>query len=285
MGSKLSIITDEISQDFEEVLQIAQGFGIKDVEVRGVWGKNIALFEDEDLQKMNALLKKYEMGISMVSGPFGKSLLPGSLFDIFHKKKNFTLNPEYNLSLFDRIVEISDILGTDIIRVFNFFKFGVRSSKQKNWDKMKKYIRKYAKKAEQKGKILMLENEHVCFADNIENTFKILKEIDSPALKLNLDPGNFYSAKDGVVPEDYRIFYENEMVGYMHIKDPVGRIPIIGSNFGVVGEGKIDYESLISQALNYDYKGYFSLETHCLKNKKDVSLKSLEYLSHLLKQG
>jgi len=50
MGSKLSIITDEISQDFEEVLQIAQGFGIKDVEVRGVWGKNIALFEDEDLK-------------------------------------------------------------------------------------------------------------------------------------------------------------------------------------------------------------------------------------------
>ena len=280
--SRLSFITDEITQDFEKALKIAQDYGITSVEVRKVWGKNIVEFSDEDLNRMNELLDKYSMSISVIAGPFGKCLLPGSRFDWFKSKKNFTLNPRYNLLLFDRLVEISDVLKCNNLRCFNFFKFGVKHKDTKGFQKALSELRPYVEKAESLGKILLLENEHVCFADTIKNTYRYLKEMGSDALKLNLDPGNFYSAKEGTTVEDYEFLYEDDLVAHLHIKDPYKKVPLLGSLFGVVGEGRINYDLLISQALDHNYEGYFSLETHSATRGEEISKKSLDYLSKLL---
>ncbi len=282
LRSQLSLITDEISQDFEHVVKIAKTYNIKAVEVRGVWGKNISLFSDEDIKRMKKILQKYDMKISVVSGPFAKCLLPGSRFDIFKKKKNSTLNPHYNLSLFDRLMEITDELNCSMMRIFNFFTFGSKAHSQKAWDTMINTLRPFVKRAEEQGKILVLENEHVTFADNVENCLKIIKQINSSSLKLNLDPGNFYSAREGTDPNTYQVLYDEDVVGHMHIKDAIKKIPIVGSLFGVVGEGRINYRALLEQAVNNNYQGFFALETHCLKNKEEISLKSLEYLANLL---
>ena len=88
---QFTVITDEISQDFEEALQVAQKYGIKDVEIRKVWDTNISMFSDEQLEEMKKLLDTNKMGVSMISGPFAKCLLPGSRFDRFKKKENFNL--------------------------------------------------------------------------------------------------------------------------------------------------------------------------------------------------
>jgi len=277
---KLSLITDEISQDFDKVLGIAKQYGLKKVEVRMVWGKNIALFTDENIQKMKDSLKLHDMGISMISGPFGKCFLPSSRF-AKHDKKSFARNPEYNLSHFNRLLDIANQLGTKFIRIFNFFKSS-RKVREKDWAEMKSLLLPYIKRAEKEGFILMLENEHVCFADNIANTKRFLSEIQSPAIKLNLDPGNFFSAKEKTTPETFEWFYKHDLVGYMHIKDPIRRLPMIGGIFGIVGQGKINYKDLIHQAIDSGFDGFFSLETHCLKNKEENSVKSLDYLRNIL---
>jgi sugar phosphate isomerase/epimerase len=277
--AQLSVITDEISQDFEEALQIAQQFDIQQVELRSIWRKNIARFSDVELLKLKELLKKYQMKISVISGPFAKCFLPSSRLS--SKNESFDRNSAYNLSFFDRLVEISDYFDTNVIRIFNFFNPAMKIKEEK-WTEMIDLITPFVEKAEKLGKILVVENEHVCFANNVANTLKFLKHFNSKALKLNLDPGNFFSMKERTTPDAYQTLYDNGFVIHIHIKDPQFRIPLIGGFFGVVGQGKIDYEPLLTQAIDNGYKGAFALETHALKNKKQKSIESLQYLHEIL---
>ena len=139
-------------------------------------------------------------------------------------------------------------------------------------------------KAEKKNKILLLENESIAFADTIANTLRFLDEIDSPAVKLNLDPGNFFTVKQPTDPEAYEVFYKRGFVQHMHIKDARTRILKLHSLFDIVGTGKINYKDILQQAVDHDYTGYFSLETHASSNLMQKSVASLRFLKELLEK-
>jgi sugar phosphate isomerase/epimerase len=131
--------------------------------------------------------------------------------------------------------------------------------------------------------VLLLENEQITFAETIAHTLRFFDEIgNSPAIKLNLDPGNFFSAHEPVTPDAYEPFYQRELVAHIHVKDPKFRIPFAGSFFDVVGEGKINYKALFQQAIEHNYTGLFSLETHAPRNKEKISTKSLKNLTEML---
>jgi sugar phosphate isomerase/epimerase len=282
IASHLSVITDEISQDLAYALDVAQQFGINVVELRSIQHKNIALFTDDELQALKDVLGKRGMKVNVVSGPFAKCVLPDSRWA---KKSgtSFSRNPTYNLGFFDRLAEIATFFGTPFIRVFNFLRFGV-GSLETGWVKMKETLCPYIQKAEQLGKILVLENDTGFFADTVARTRRFFEEVRSPALKLNLDPGNFFSVKSPTTPDAYQWFYDQGLVAHMHVKDARRRFPLIGGSWGVVGEGSINYKALFKQAMDSGFKGFFSLETHVLKNKEEKSVKSLHHLTRMLQE-
>lgn len=277
---QLCVITDEISQDFEHALDVALEYGVKVVDLRKIWNKNIALFTEVELNKLKEALDKRNMKVAVITGPFGKCFLPGAKFT--SKKESFMRNPDYNLGRFDHLVEISDFFNTPYIRIFGFAIFGYRS-KEKRWQKMKDCLIPYIEKAEELNKILLIENDLGMNVATIEETKRFFKEISSDNIKLVLDPGNYFMKRELTTPEAYEYFYENDLVGHLHIKDPKKKLPI-AATFGIVGEGKIDYFPLFKQAINHGYKGYFSLETHSIKNKEDISRKSFEYMVKWLNQ-
>jgi sugar phosphate isomerase/epimerase len=278
---QLTVITDELTQDFRQALNLADSIGLKTVEIRKIWNKNIALFTDDDLQRMKKYLNKKNMKISVISSPFGKCVLPNSLWAT-NKTASMSRNPNYNMSFFDRIVEIANFFDTPYIRFFNFLKMG--PSSEKKWREMITLLKPYAQKAEKQKKILLLENESVAFSDTIANTIRFLDEINSPAVKLNLDPGNFFSVNQPTSPEAYKVFYDRNWVQHMHIKDARNRLLNLHSVFDVVGTGKINYKDLIQQALDNNYTGYFSLETHSPSNLMQKSVTSLRYLKDLMEK-
>src|SRR5690348_10861648 len=58
---KLSVITDEITQDFGHALEIAaREFGLTHVELRTLWNKNIINLDEKETADVRGLLKKYE---------------------------------------------------------------------------------------------------------------------------------------------------------------------------------------------------------------------------------
>ncbi len=281
VNNHLSVITDEISQDLAHALDVAQRFGINVVEVRNIWHKNIALFTDDELGRVKDMLAPRGMKVNVVSGPFAKCVLPGSRW-AKDAGTSFARNPTYNLGCFDRLVKIATFFDTPFLRIFNFLKFGAGGF-EKGWARMKDTLRPYIERAEQLGKIFVLENDIGFHADTVEHTRRFFEEMRSPALRLNLDPGNYFSVKSPTTPAAFQWFYDAGLVAHMHVKDARRRFPFIGGNWGVVGEGRIDYRSLFKQALDHGFKGYFSLETHALKNKEAKSIKSLEHLTQILR--
>ena len=278
---QLSVITDEISQDFERALDVALEYGVKTVDLRTIWNKNITFFTDDELAKLKDLLDERKMKIGVITGPIGKTMLPISKFA--KDKESLMRNPTYNLGFFDRIFEISDFFQTPHIRIFTFLRLGVKSEEE-GWNKMIELLSPWIEKAEKRSKTLHVENDLGMLVGTIEQTKRFFEQIDSKNVKLLLDPGNYFMEKDLTTSEAYEPFYEKDIVGHMHIKDPKRKLPVAGATFTVVGEGHIDYRLLLKQALDHDYKGNFILETHSIRNKEEVSKKSLENLSNWLKE-
>src|SRR5277367_2108900 len=77
---KLGIITDEVSQDFEQALVWAKGFGLHWVELRFLWNKYVVDLPPDDVKRAKDLLDKYQMKVSVVDSPYFKTLLPRTQF-------------------------------------------------------------------------------------------------------------------------------------------------------------------------------------------------------------
>jgi len=277
---QLCVITDEIGQDFEHCLDVAAEYGVKAVDLRKIWKKNIANFTDDELEKLKVALDKRGMKVIVITGPIGKCLAPNARFSRDEGESSMR-NPEFNVSQFDRLVEISNFFNTPYIRIFSFFRTGVKD-KEKGWNDVIELLKPLATKAEKLNKILLLENDFGMFVYDFKTTLRFFKEIDSPAFKLILDPGNYWVEKEATTTEAFQFLYDKNLVGHMHVKDPHKRRPLLGAKFDIVGEGNIDYKSLFKQAIDNGFTGYFSLETHALRNKEAISRKSLENMAKWL---
>ena len=67
---KLSVITDEISQDFEHALDVMAEYGVTGAELRGLWSVNIA-----DLSANDVIL-----GETLARRPGNVRHLPGDTY-------------------------------------------------------------------------------------------------------------------------------------------------------------------------------------------------------------
>ena len=73
----LGVITDEISEDLEHALAVCRDLGIRDVELRSIWGTSIVEVRDDDLQRVDALLRKDGFSVSGIASPFLKCHIAG----------------------------------------------------------------------------------------------------------------------------------------------------------------------------------------------------------------
>jgi len=59
---KISVITDEISQDFGHACEVAsEEFGMNWVEIRGLWNKNIMALDAKEIAEARRLLERYRV--------------------------------------------------------------------------------------------------------------------------------------------------------------------------------------------------------------------------------
>src|SRR5260370_31858020 len=76
---KLSVITDEITQDFGHALEVAaKEFGVGFVEIRGLWNKNIVNLDEKEIAEAKALLGKYDLKVTDIASPLFKVDWPGA---------------------------------------------------------------------------------------------------------------------------------------------------------------------------------------------------------------
>jgi sugar phosphate isomerase/epimerase len=254
---KLSVITDEISQDLEHAVRVMQEYGVTGAELRGLWNVNIADIDDSTARRTKRILDANGIQVCSIASPFYKC----DLFeDGAEVKGPMHLATPRDLSeqmdMLHRCVDLSHFFGTPIIRVFSFWRRGDLTPEIE-----KRLIDSFAepvKLAEQEGVILALENEHSCYLGTGAQAARVTRAIGSPHLRICWDPGNALCAGETPYPDGYEAV--RGMIAHVHVKDGVledGEV-----RFVVIGDGVIDYAGQFDALRRDGYTGWISLETH-----------------------
>ncbi len=258
---KLSIITDEISQDLGHALEIAsKEFGMSFVELRGLWNKNIINLDPNEIAEAQKLLQKYGLQVTDIASPLFKTDWPGA-----PKSKFSPATPQFGADypyekqpeVLERAVAIGKALGTNRIRCFDFWRLDDPAPHR---SAMNDVLRKSAEDASKKDAILLLENEFACNTATGAEAARTLAAVQSPNLLLNWDPGNAAYRGEIAFPDGFQKL-PKERIGHVHCKDAVRKTD--GTyEWAAMGRGIIDYIGQFRALAQAGYRGTMSLETH-----------------------
>ena len=234
----LSAFADEYADDLKEQCEALSGFGIGNIELRGVNGKNISVLTESEVKETKKILDDYGIEVSSIGSPLGKIDIKGDLNGHYETAK--------------RVYETANILGAKNVRIFSFY------SKETPFDKCNSEIyaglEKLVDLSDDTGLTLCHENEALIYGESPEKCLEIA-EYFGGRIKCVFDMGNF--VLDGYEPlSAYKLLFD--YIEYFHIKDAffTGAIVPAGK-----GEAKIK-EILDDYKQNGRKDTFITLEPH-----------------------
>jgi sugar phosphate isomerase/epimerase len=269
MPLRNSIITDQLSMDFEKALSIAKG-DFDWVEIHSLWGKTIEDIDEEEARQMELLLKKYSLGVSCLSTTL---YLMCPLYTTVENLEKFsdrfllsTGSMREHLEMLRRCIELADRFSTDVVRIFPFRREkGVQKEFPQMVEDMSSALADAVALAEKRGKCLAIENCPHSYLPRGNMTFELANCVKSGSLKLLYDIGNSYKAARWVNPEEFR--GEGIEEEYLRIK---GRIQHFhfkdyrktdrGFEHAAFGEGDVGYKELAASIVRDGGDKCISLE-------------------------
>jgi L-ribulose-5-phosphate 3-epimerase len=259
---RLSVINDEISQDFDHACSVAANdFGLNWIELRGMWGKNITDLNSDEVDQARKILEKYKLRVTDIASPLFKVNWPGAP-QSSHGPKRDEFHADFDFkqqdNVLDRCIELTKAFQTDRIRCFDFWRLDDPTPYRAA---INDKLRQAAQTCAKHNLILLLENEMACNTGSGKEAAQVLHEIREPNFMLNWDPGNSATFPgDTPYPDDYRLL-PKERIGHCHCKDTI-RKPEGKFEWAPVGGGIIDW---VGQFRAFQRDGYHyavSLETH-----------------------
>ncbi|HXY23879.1 MAG TPA: sugar phosphate isomerase/epimerase family protein [Candidatus Acidoferrum sp.] len=283
---KLSVITDEITQDFGHALEIASHeFGLGHVELRTLWDKNIINLNEKELAEARRLLEKFELRVTDIASPLFKTDWPGAPKSQYSPGK-----PQYGADytfeqqgeVLERSIAVAKALGTDRIRCFDFWRL---EDPKPFRGAMDEKLHETAAAVAPKNITLLLENEFACNTATGAEAGRTLRAVTAPNFKLNWDPGNAAYRGETAFPDGFEKIPEDR-IGHMHCKDVVRKADG-GFEWAAMGRGLIDYEGQFRAMLKMGYTGTMSLETHWrgAGSAEESSRQSMAGMKALLKKA
>ncbi len=261
---KLGVISDELSPDLEEALQIMKGFGLSWVEVRTVWGVYNTYASPQQVEKIKELLKKYSFRVSVVDTALYKCALPGTTS--VKGEKDFRPYSE-QMDLLKRAIDRAHDLGTDKLRVFAFWRV---PNPEGHYPRISEELAKAAEVARASHVRLLLEDEGSCNVGNGHELARMLKLVPASNFGANWDVGNGYWNGEVTFPDGYAAL-DKKRIWHMHVKD-VGCVPSKaprategqpGSHechTAIVGTGEVDLLGQFRALVRDGYQETMSLE-------------------------
>ena len=257
---KISVITDEISQDFGHACELAsQQFGMGWVEIRSLWNTNIANLDSKEIAEAIGILKKNDLRVSNIASPLFKVDWPGAPKSKFGQERDqFNANFTYEQQgeVLDRGIELAKRFGADRIRCFDFWRLEDQTAYRKAIDET---LYNAAEKAGKAGLVLILENEFACNTATGAEAAKTLAGVPSRHFMLNWDPGNAAKLGEKPYPDAYDLL-PKDRIGHCHCKDVTKTDT--GYDWAAIGKGIIDWAGQFAALKRDGYRRAVSLETH-----------------------
>ena len=257
---ELSVITDEISSDFDHACYVASSeFGLQWVELRALWGKNIADLNSDDVSRAQAILAKYNLRVTDIASPLFKVDwlgAPRSKFSTQHDSFAATADFKKQDEVLAACIALAKQFKTGKIRCFDFWRLDDVSPFRAAIDDK---LRTAAETARKQGIELIIENEQECNTATAPEAVRLLAAV--PPLNLNWDPANAVMTGElDAFPAGWALL-PKERIHHCHCKNAVrnadGKVA-----WSPVDIGLIDWTAQFRALKSIGYRNAVSLETH-----------------------
>lgn len=257
---KLSVITNEISEDFDHACSVAaKDFGMQWVELRTMWGKNIVDLNAEDISRVQAILAKYNLRVTDIASPLFKVDWPGAPRSKYSSQHdNFAANTESKKQddVLNTCIELAKQFKTDKIRCFDFLRLDDVAPYRAAIDEK---LRSACETARKQGIMLVIENEQSCNTATAPEAARTLAAV--PPLMLNWDPANAaYTGEVDAFPTGWALL-PKDRIHHCHCKNTV-RNAAGKMAWSPVDIGFIDWVAQFRALKQIGYHNAVSLETH-----------------------
>jgi sugar phosphate isomerase/epimerase len=246
---RLSVITDEVSQDFQRVVDVCKQYGVQQVEPRSIWDTPPHKLTDEQLITIRRILNSAGLSACAIASPFLKC-------DLGDKQAY-----QDHLNILRRCVQMCHFFDCQIIRGFTFWKTGPA---EKVWQQLLDAYAEPIRICEAEDVYIGIENEASTHIGSAAEAERLYKDTNHPRIRAIWDPANEVYAADGELPFPTAFERMRPFMIHMHIKDAV-RDPDedAGARCVPVGDGGyIDYPAQLQALIDMGYEGACSLETH-----------------------
>lgn len=257
----LSILTDEISQDFGHACEIASGeFGMSFVDLREAAGTNIMKWDAAQIAEARQLLDRFTLRVACIASPVFKVDWPGAPKSPHSPARDqfgadFTVDQQNDL--LEHAFDLARTFNTDRIRIFDFWRLDDQRPHRQAIDEV---IRGAAAKAGKRGLTLVLENEYACNTATGSEAARLLAAIPDKALEITWDPGNAQFRDETPYPGGYAALPKGR-IGHVHCKD-AARGADGKWQWMAMGRGVIDWAGQFRALKNDGYRHACTLETH-----------------------
>jgi L-ribulose-5-phosphate 3-epimerase len=256
---KLSVLTDEITQDFGRACEIvANEFGLGWVDLRALWGKNIVDLDEQRIAEAKSLLKQFNLRVGCIAGPlFKTSFRSAPTSDFAPKGEKADEAFDRQDKVLERELELAKVFEAGSVRCFDFWRLKDPKPFRAQMDEK---LKQAAEACRKQDLILLLENEHACNTATAAESVRTLEAVQAANFKLIWDPGNAFFAGEKPFPDGYDLL-PKERIGLVHCKD-ARRKSEGKSEFAAMGGGVIDYVGQFRALKRDGFAGLVTLETH-----------------------
>ena len=224
--TKLGVITDGISREFEHALSVMNEFDLTQAELQYLWDVEVG-----DLSRCPDGPRTAAGGGARASrfpASRGMSSAALALGDL-----SLTA-PAYReqLAALNRCIDMAQALGCPLARIMSFKKemilFGSYGAEDWNvaagaWDKARALIAGAAQIAEDRGITLVVETGNNAMTNSAFLARRLVDDIGSARLKVMWDPANALYSTEAAFPDGYEAL-RGGYLGHIHLKDVIVEI-------------------------------------------------------------
>jgi sugar phosphate isomerase/epimerase len=251
---RLGVITDEISEDFEHALAVCADLGIRDIELRSIWGTSIVDHDDDSLRRIEQLIRDGGFAVCGIASPYLKCHFSDIAAAGGRTHSATTTTRDDQPAILERSLEVATRLDAPLVRAFSFWRVENPAAVR---DELLDTLREATERTNGAGKLLGLENEYACNIATGAEAAWYLERIPDATLGMIWDPGNIVAL--GVQPGPVDFAHVSGRIHHVHVKDGVS---LAGEAFTVIGQGITGWPRQLELLSASGYDGILSLETH-----------------------
>lgn len=254
---RISLITDEYSQDPATAFELGKRWGAEHYEIRQAFRFRLPVAPAWAAQRAVISARENAVTITGISPGLFKPTMRTDGTSVPISCDNAAEIRRHLDELLPQFLDFAKELGAAAVTVFALPKPAGSSGAVPAV-----VIDSLAQAADRAGRLgftLLLENGRGSYADSPKATAAILQGVNSPALQLVWDPANDVDADPSCDPLAGLDLLRPFLAG-LHVKD----IECVGgkTQWAMLGEGCLDWPRLIAQLRKSGYQGPFTLEPH-----------------------